>query len=702
MKAIVAIVVGSKGGAGATSLCVEAATHLGKRVEVAIVDGDLVGRRAPAVLLDKVRALDAARTTPNMAFIEEGRTTIVEITATLHGGFTIKPADVQAVADDLASRKSIIIVDTPQPFAAAVRPFVMQGGRFIMIVEPSILGITSARVTQLEFQRFGIPPDRLDIVCVTRDPRNALPRSRVESALGRRVAVEVPPLGDRKHERAIEMFVELIATPSTQAEPLTLSASSQAPVGDRRLGPRRPMDPKVVPITSASSAAASAPQFTPPPSAVAPDNTKYDVLKSEIHDELMRRIDPSKMSRATDELAKIQELRAHVDAVVGELLLGRDDVISAEEGARLKLEIVDEAVGLGPLEDLLRLPDVSEIMVNGPNKIYIERNGRIEATGKRFSNDKHLRSTIERIIAPLGRRVDESAPMVDARLPDGSRVNAIVEPLALNGAVLTIRRFGTRRITASDILTLGACAPELLDFLRAAVEARLNIVVSGGTGSGKTTFLNVLSSYLPSHERIVTIEDAAELSLVQEHVVRLEARPPNIQGAGEVRIRDLVRNALRMRPDRIIVGECRGGEALDMLQAMNTGHDGSLTTIHANSARDALSRIETMVLMAGYDLPMRAIREQVAGAVDMIIQLNRLRDGSRKVTNVCEVVGLEGDVVTTQEIARFDQRGIDKENKVRGAFVFTGVQPDCLKKFQEYGITYDVRTLSEMERVASW
>ena len=702
MKANVAIIVGSKGGAGATSLCVEAVTNLGKRIDVAIVDGDLVGRRATAVLMDKVRALDAARTTPNMAFLDEGRTTIVEITATLHGGFTIKPSDVQAVADDLVTRKSVIIVDAPQPFAAAVRPFVMQGGRFIMIVEPSILGITSARVTQLEFQRFGIPPDRLDIVCVTRDPRNALPRSRVESALGRRVAVEIPPLGDRKHERAIESFIELVATPPANPDALTLSASSQAPVGDRRLGPRRPLDPKVVPISSASSATSAVPLFTPPPSASPAEHGRYDTLKSEIHDELMRRIDPSKMSRATDELAKIQELRAHVDSVVGELLLGRDDAGSAEECARLKLEIVDEAVGLGPLEDLLRLPDVSEIMVNGPNKIYIERNGRIEATAKRFSNEKHLRTTIERIIAPLGRRLDEAAPMVDARLPDGSRVNAIVEPLALNGAVLTIRRFGTRRISAQDILNLGACAPELLDFLRAAVEARLNIVVAGGTGSGKTTFLNVLSSYLPSHERIVTIEDAAELSLVQEHVVRLEARPPNIQGAGEVRIRDLVRNALRMRPDRIIVGECRGGEALDMLQAMNTGHDGSLTTVHANSARDALSRIETMVLMAGYDLPMRAIREQLAGAVDMIIQLNRLRDGSRKVTAVCEVVGLEGDVVTTQEIARYDQRGIDKENKVRGAFVFTGVQPACLKKFAEYGITYDVRALSEMERVASW
>jgi pilus assembly protein CpaF len=257
-------------------------------------------------------------------------------------------------------------------------------------------------------------------------------------------------------------------------------------------------------------------------------------------------------------------------------------------------------------------------------------------------------------------------------------------------------------MTAADLINLGAAVPELLDFMRAAVEARLNIVVAGGTGSGKTTFLNVLSSFLPVNERIVTIEDAAELSLDQDHVVRLEARPPNIQGAGEIRIRDLVRNALRMRPDRIIVGECRGGEALDMLQAMNTGHDGSLTTIHANSPRDALSRLETLVLMAGFDLPVRAIREQVAGAVDMILQLTRMRDGTRKLTSVCEVVGLEGDVVTTQEIARFDQRGIDKDNKVRGSFVFTGVQPMCLTKFQEYGITYDVRGLSELERVASW
>jgi pilus assembly protein CpaF len=699
MSANVAIVIGAKGGAGATTLCVDAITRLSKNADVALIDGDLVARRAIAVLLDKVRALDAARATPNIASIEDGRMTIVELTATFDGGFTIKPTDVAALAEDLSARKSIVVVDAPQPFAAAVRPFVTMGRRFVLIVEPSVLGLTSARVAQLEFERFGIAKERLDVVVVQRDPRNALPRGRVESALGTKVAVEIPPMADRRYERALEAFAELCATPSPYTDNLKLSPSSQAPVGDRRLGPRRPPDQKVVPIVAAPKDGASANGVT---RVAQPIGHKFDALKTEIHDELSKRVDPTKMTRATNEQAKVAELRQQVGEIVSELLHGHGEIGSAEEAARLKLEIVDEAIGLGPLEDLLRQPDISEIMVNGPDNIFVERGGRIERTAKQFTSDKHLRATIERIIAPLGRRLDEAQPMVDARLPDGSRVNAIIEPLSLNGATMTIRRFGTRRMTAADLINLGAAVPELLDFMRAAVEARLNIVVAGGTGSGKTTFLNVLSSFLPVHERIVTIEDAAELSLDQDHVVRLEARPPNIQGAGEIRIRDLVRNALRMRPDRIIVGECRGGEALDMLQAMNTGHDGSLTTIHANSPRDALSRLETLVLMAGFDLPVRAIREQVAGAVDMILQLTRMRDGTRKLTSVCEVVGLEGDVVTTQEIARFDQRGVDKDNKVRGSFVFTGVQPMCLTKFQEYGITYDVRGLSELERVASW
>ncbi len=344
---------------------------------------------------------------------------------------------------------------------------------------------------------------------------------------------------------------------------------------------------------------------------------------------------------------------------------------------------------------------VTEIMVNGPDTIYVERQGVIARTAKRFMDARQLRLVIERIITPLGRRIDESSPMVDARLSDGSRVNAIIEPVAIDGTSLTIRRFGKRRLTTEDLIENGAVPRPVMDFLRAAVQSRLNCVVSGGTGSGKTTFLNVLSSFLPERERIVTIEDAAELLLNQPHVVRLESRPPNVEGTGEIRIRDLFRNALRMRPDRIIIGECRGAEALDMLQAMNTGHDGSLTTIHANGQRDALSRIETMVLMAGFDLPVRAIREQVASALDLVVHTARLRDGSRKVTGVSEIVGMEGEVVTMQEIVRFAQHGVDKENRVLGEFCYTGVQPTCLKRFAEYGIEYDSRALNGLSALPS-
>jgi pilus assembly protein CpaF len=328
--------------------------------------------------------------------------------------------------------------------------------------------------------------------------------------------------------------------------------------------------------------------------------------------------------------------------------------------------------------------------------IYIERAGVLTLSGKKFVDIRQLRNIIERIIAPLGRRIDESSPMVDARLPDGSRVNAIIEPLALNGATLTIRRFGKKRLHMADLVKLGAISENVVNLVRAMVEARLNIIVSGGTGSGKTTFLNILSSYIPEGDRIITIEDAAELHLEQAHVVRLEARPANLEGRGEVRIRDLVKNSLRMRPDRIVVGECRGGEALDMLQAMNTGHDGSLTTLHANTPRDAIARLETLVMMAGFDLPVKAIREQVASAVDAIVQIARLRDGSRKVVSISEVIGMEGDVVTMQEIVRFDQRGVDMNNKVIGEFQYTGVQPSAIKRFEEAGVTFDVRELAKM------
>ncbi|RDV84061.1 CpaF family protein [Ammonifex thiophilus] len=361
------------------------------------------------------------------------------------------------------------------------------------------------------------------------------------------------------------------------------------------------------------------------------------------------------------------------------------------EQQRLAEELVQEALGLGPITPFLEDPEISEIMVNGPHQVYVERKGKLELTPVTFRDDAHVLQIIERIVAPLGRRIDESVPMVDARLPDGSRVNAIIPPLSLNGPVLTIRKFSATPLTMEDLIRLGTLTPSMARFLEACVKARLNIVVSGGTGSGKTTLLNVLSSFIPPDERIITIEDAAELQLRQEHVVRLESRPPNIEGKGAVTIRDLVRNALRMRPDRIVVGEVRGGEALDMLQAMNTGHDGSLTTAHANSPRDLLSRLETMVLMAGMELPVRAIREQIASALDLIVHASRFKDGSRKVTHITEVQGMEGDVIVLQDLFLFRQTGVGPDGKVLGEFVCTGIRPRCAERLAAAGVELDGR-----------
>ncbi|AFV10788.1 putative conjugal transfer protein [Thermacetogenium phaeum DSM 12270] len=353
---------------------------------------------------------------------------------------------------------------------------------------------------------------------------------------------------------------------------------------------------------------------------------------------------------------------------------------------RLFQELLDEVFDFGPISPLLRDPTISEVMVNGPSQVYVERNGVLEYTGVRFRDDDHVLRVIEKMVAPLGRRIDESSPMVDARLPDGSRVNAIIPPLALNGPTLTIRKFSKDPYQIADLIRFGTLSGEMAKFIEACVKARLNIVVSGGTGSGKTTTLNVLSSFIPDGERIVTIEDAAELQLRQEHWVRLETRPPNIEGKGAVTIRDLVRNALRMRPDRIIVGEVRSGEALDMLQAMNTGHDGSLTTGHANSPRDMLARLETMVMMAGMELPVRAIREQIASALDLIIHQNRLRDGSRRITHITEVQGMEGDTIVLQDLFVFEQTGLERRGQVLGRFRSTGIRPKFMWKFQAAGI----------------
>lgn len=416
-------------------------------------------------------------------------------------------------------------------------------------------------------------------------------------------------------------------------------------------------------------------------------DTAYQSVKKTVHRRLVEEMSPQEQMV----LSAVHQDAAQVEQVIGnyveKVLEDNPFAVPVSERSKIVSDLKDEMLGLGPIEVLLKDPTVTEVMVNGPKKIFVERMGRLQLTDIQFHDDSHVMNIIERILSPIGRHIDESVPLVDARLEDGSRVNIIIPPLSLVGPCITIRKFATKALSVDNLITFGTLDRKMADFIKACIQARINILVSGGTGSGKTTTLNVLSSFIPENERIVTIEDAAELKLQQEHVVTLESRPANIEGNGEITIRDLVKNALRMRPDRIIVGEVRGGEALDMLQAMNTGHDGSLTTAHANNPRDALSRLETMVLMAGFEMPIRAIREQVSSAIELILQQSRLKDGSRKITYITEVQHMEGDVITTQDLFRFEQTGMDENGKLTGHFVSTGMQPGFMDKFQVNGVS---------------
>lgn len=410
-------------------------------------------------------------------------------------------------------------------------------------------------------------------------------------------------------------------------------------------------------------------------------HTEYEQLKQRIHQKLIGKLD---LSRVTD--LENENMKREVRVVVERLCDGENNFLNRSERDRLVEEVMDEVFGLGPLELLLKDPLISDILINGPKNIYCERGGKMEKTNVEFRDNNHLLQIIDRIVSKVGRRVDETCPMVDARLQDGSRVNAIIPPLALDGAAMSIRRFGSNPLTLENLLNFKAFTPEMVMLLEGAMKARLNIVISGGTGSGKTTLLNTLSSFISNEDRIVTIEDAAELQLQQDHVVRLETRPPNIEGKGAVTATDLVKNCLRMRPERIIIGECRGPETLDMLQAMNTGHEGSLTTTHANTPRDAIARMETMIMMSGFDLPIKAMRTQIASAVDLVIQANRLQGGPRKVTAITEVCGMENDTIVMQDIFKFEKMGVDEKGRAKGRFICTGVRPKCMDKLEGMGI----------------
>jgi len=691
MGAAIVVLINAKGGSGATTLALEAALTLKRgSAPIALVDADLSGRRTLSVLMDAVRQFDQNRTLGVYSLIASNGITAVELTDSLDNAFALRADEIDSLVDKLAQQHETIIVDAPAPFAGPVRPFMVRASRYVIVLEPNLLGTSAARTLIGDLAKFGIPLSRIWIVTNLRGGRAEISARELEKALGGTVIAEVPGKGDRNYARAVEIFAKRLSSAPNEPPLSTLRASSSIMASG---GQTAPASANGHSSSNGSSSGAIADATAP----TRQSNERRDRLKAEIHEAVTRRIDVVAASRAHTDGQKIAELRSQISDVTGQLLAECSDVDTAEERAELQQEIIDELLGLGPLEDLMRDAAVSEIMVNGPNIIYVERGGRITLTDRRFNDERHLRTIIERIIAPLGRRIDESSPMVDARLPDGSRVNAIIEPLALDGSTLTIRRFGKKRLVMDDLVRFGSIVPEATALLRAMVESRLNVVVSGGTGSGKTTFLNIMSNYIPNHERIVTIEDAAELMLNQEHVVRLESRPANIEGRGAVIIRDLVKNSLRMRPDRIVIGECRSGEALDMLQAMNTGHDGSMTTLHANTPRDALARMETLVLMAGFDLPVRAIREQIASAVDAVVQIERMRDGSRKVTSITEVVGMEGDIVTMQELIRYQPKGVDANGKVIGEFQYTGVQPHYTSRFEEAGVEFDVRSLAKLQ-----
>jgi pilus assembly protein CpaF len=455
----------------------------------------------------------------------------------------------------------------------------------------------------------------------------------------------------------------------TDADP----AATTGPGTELATTPPQSLPPVALPLPPAPK-----PRDEPP--AAPPIDEKFEALKRTIHARLVDRLDVNRvgdLDQAT--------LHAQIRAVVEQLIDSENPVLNRAERSRLVDEILHETFGLGPLEILLNDDTISDIMINGPKTIFVERKGRIEKSAVVFRDNEHLLQVIDRIVSRIGRRVDETCPMVDARLADGSRVNAIIPPLALDGAAVSIRRFGSKPLGKEDLLRFKAFTPEMLALLDGAIKARLNIIISGGTGCGKTTLLNTLSSFIPEGERVLTIEDAAELQLQQNHVVRLETRPANIEGRGEVTARDLVKNALRMRPDRIIIGECRGGETLDMIQAMNTGHEGSMTTVHANTPRDAIARLETMVSLAGLDLPIRALRHQFASAIDLIIQANRLQGGPRKVTSISEVIGMEGDTIVMQEIFAFKQQGVDPTGRAYGEFLATGIRPTFMDRLEAAG-----------------
>lgn len=617
----------------------------------------------------------------------------------------ITPQHIDKLVQSLRDVYPYTVINTENVITDRVISCFDNSDLVLLIITPELASLKRAQNFLDKLQSLHFPPQRIRTILNMSDMKGGLPSKEIESYLGQEILGEIPydpetviqsinkasPAILTSSRSHFSKGIQNLASHLVKQEGLfPVITSPPRPVGLRHL----------VGVPSGKGEAISTVEIVEEEKEVIGEVPREEAgwskeiidLKIHIHKRLIEELDLKSLDLTSDkDIQKQKEIREKTKKVIEKILAEEGkSLTSREERTKLVTEILDECLGLGPLENFIRDPSISEIMVNGKDRIYIEREGKIILTDEKFTTEQQLLSIIERIVTPLGRRIDESSPLVDARLKDGSRVNAIIPPLSLVGPVLTIRKFIKRRLSIDDLVNLGTLSPEMGEFLRICVQLRKNIVISGGTSSGKTTLLNITSSFIPKDERVITVEDSAELSLPQEHVISLESRPPNIEGEGAIPIRRLVINCLRMRPDRIVIGECRGGEAIDMLQAMNTGHDGSLTTIHANSPRDALSRLETLVLMSGMELPVRAIREQIASAISIIVQQARFSDGSRKITHITEVTGLEGDIITTADIFKYEQKKIDEKGKVIGEFRPTGVIPTFMGEAKSHGIPFDM------------
>jgi len=684
-------VVGGKGGVGKSVFAANLACTIMNelRAQVLLIDADaksvgdqnvIMGIKPQKTLKELANFQGSLNSQPMNTLVTMHQSGLAYL------GAVRGPEETLSISPDLLGKLleffsrafKFIIVDVGTDLGPAQMSILQESTAIMIVTSPEVLVVTQTQRLVNELLSATLPKDMFQLVINKASPTGLSPQT-ISNQL------QMPYVGIIPQDEATSMMALQKYTPFVLAAPKAPVTAAYYDV-TRKLtgGILQRLKTIARPKPAAAQEAANAAGGTAPATAGMDART---LLKIRVHNELIRTVDLKKLLIDTkQDESKEKEVREKTKREITLIVDREAPDLGREERSKIIKEVLEEALGLGPLEDLLADNDVTEIMVNGFRKIFVEKSGKVQLSPVTFTSNDHLRRIIERIVTPLGRQINDSTPYVDARLKDGSRVNAVIEPLAIDGPALTIRKFKKGGITPEKYISYGSTTKNMIDFLRICVENGLNVVISGGTGSGKTSLLNMLSSFIPSNERVITVEDAAELQLQQEHVVRLETRPPSMEGTNAVSIRDLIKNALRMRPDRIIVGECRDGAALDMLQAMNTGHDGSMTTTHANSPRECIARLETLCMMAGMELPVRAIREQIAGAVNLIVQISRLSDGSRKILSITEVAGMQGEVVTLAEIFRFKETGYDKNRKIQGVFQATGTIPSFIQKLSDKGV----------------